>query len=118
MPAPTTSATLRGISALAREAGEGTAAGCSAPGAGISSPRRCWADPGQALMNGLTAASTLSLVSALSNALGAGEAPFLRRIAAACRASTWTIVPAADRTSLDAIDGAAPLYALTPGSSS
>ena len=41
--------------------------------------------------------------------LGGRFLPFWRRIAAAWRASTWTIAPAEPSTSFDLIDGAAPL---------
>src|SRR5581483_11403705 len=69
------------------------------------------------LMNGLTAARTAALSEDLSNASGAGVTPRCRRMSAAWRASTCTIDPAAASTSGDEIDGAAPLYALTPVSS-
>ena len=52
-------------------------------------------------MNGFTAFSTWFLLRVGSNAAGDGLAPFSSRMAAAWRASTWTIEPAAPRTSFD-----------------
>ena|SRR5215204_1680652 len=66
-------------------------------------------DACQALTNGLTAFSTCDLDSVSSNASGAGASLASSRMAAAWRASTCTIDPAAASTSLDLIDGAAPL---------
>ena len=57
----------------------------------------------------MTAFSTAALSSVRSNASGAGDCPLSRRIAAAWRASTCTIDPAAARMSFEAIAGAAPL---------
>ena len=47
--------------------------------------------------------------SSSSKASGAGGSPRSILIAAAWRASTWTMPPAAARTSFDSIIGAAPL---------
>src|SRR6185503_18916567 len=61
------------------------------------------------LTNGLTASSTACCSRGLSKPLSVGGCPFSRRIAAAWRASTWTMLPAAASTSVDSIMGAAPL---------
>jgi hypothetical protein len=49
------------------------------------------------LISGPAAARTWALLLGLSNASGAGDLPISKAMAAAWRASTWTIDPAAAR---------------------
>ena len=57
-------------------------------------------------MNGSTAFRTIASSSVGSKAIGAGSSPFWSRMAAAWRASIWTIAPAVASTSFDVIWGA------------